>query len=130
MHVIRLLQMQDMLDNLERALTFVSPVKGGLGMSALDRTLRCDNRGELFFKELAALEAEEKAKAGRVGSKICSLQPVGEVGLMSKSARILQGMHGWYQCCYGLCFLCKSSGRDMQYLHTSPTYNVVVQQQW
>lgn len=72
-------QMQDMLDNLEKTLTFVSPVKDGLGVSTLDRTLLCDNRGELFFKELAALEAKEKTKAARVASGTCSLEPIGEV---------------------------------------------------
>jgi len=73
--------MQEMLDSLERSLTFASPVKDGLGVSTLDRTLLCDNRGELYFKELAALEAEEKAKAARVASGFCSLRPVGEVRL-------------------------------------------------
>ncbi len=75
------IQMREMLDNLETALTFASPVKDGLGVSTLDRTLLCDNRGELYFKELAALEAEEKARAARVASGVCSLRPIGEVGL-------------------------------------------------
>lgn len=75
--------MQEMLDNLEKTLSFVSPVKDGLGVSALDRTLLCDNRGELFFKELAALEAEQKAKAARAASGTCILEPIGEVGLLT-----------------------------------------------
>lgn len=73
--------MKEMLDSLERALTFASPVKDGLGVSTLDRTLLCDNRGELYFKELAALEAEQKAKAARTASGTCSLRPIGEVGV-------------------------------------------------
>lgn len=75
------IQMQEMLDSLETALTFASPVKDGLGVSTLDRTLLCDNRAELYFKELAAQEAEERVKAARVASGICSLRPIGEVGL-------------------------------------------------
>lgn len=64
-------------------MTFVSPVKDGLGVSTLDRTLLCDNRGELFVKELAALEAAEKAKVARVASGTCGLEPIGEVGLVT-----------------------------------------------
>lgn len=71
--------MQDMRDNLEKALTFLSPVKDGVGMSALDRTFRCDNSGELFFKELAALKAQAEAKAAGICFRACSLQPIGEV---------------------------------------------------
>lgn len=73
-------QMKAMLDNLEKSLTFVSPVKDGLGVSTLDRTLLCDNRGELFFRKLAALEAEKKSKAARDASGTCNLEPIGEVG--------------------------------------------------
>ena len=74
--------MHEMLDNLEKTMTFVSPVKDGLGVSTLDRTLLCDNRGDLFVKELAALEAAEKAKAARVASETCGLEPIGEVGCL------------------------------------------------
>lgn len=86
--------MQEMLDNLEKTMTFVSPVKDGLGVSSLDRTLLCDNRGELFVKELAALEATEKAKAARVASGTCSLEPIGEVGRLS--LRAVQRLVGLY----------------------------------
>lgn len=72
--------MQDMRDNLDKALTFLSPVKYGVGMSPLDRTFRGDNSGELFYKELAALKVEAKAKAAGVCSRASTLQPVGEVG--------------------------------------------------
>lgn len=72
--------MQDIRDNLDKALTFLSPVKYGVGMSALDRTFRGDNSGELFLKELAALKAEAKAKAAGGCSRASSLQPIGEVG--------------------------------------------------
>eukprot|EP00903_Cladosiphon_okamuranus_P016562 g15279.t1 len=72
-------KMQEKLDNLEKTMTFMSPVKDGLGVSTLDRTLLCDNRGELFVKELAALEAAEKAKAARVASGPCGLEPIGEI---------------------------------------------------
>lgn len=71
--------MHVMLDNLEKTMTFVSPVKDGLGVSTLDRTLLCDNRVELFLKKLAALEVEEKAKAARDAPGTCSLEPIGEV---------------------------------------------------
>lgn len=86
--------MQEMLDNLEKTMTFVSPVKDGLGVSSLDRTLLCDNRAELFVKELAALEAAEKAKAARVASGTCSLEPIGEVGRLS--LRAVQRLVGLY----------------------------------
>lgn len=70
-----------MLDDLEKTLTLVSPVKDGLGASALDRTLRDDHRGELFFKELAKIKADRKAinDAARVAKTPCGLQPIGEV---------------------------------------------------
>lgn len=74
-------KMEELRDDLERTLTSISPVKEGTGVSILDRTLRSDNSGELFFKELASLEAKDKAKAAGVASGGCgSLYPIGEVG--------------------------------------------------
>lgn len=74
-------QVEDVLDDLEKTLTFVSPVKDGLGASALDRTLRDDHRGEVFFKELAKIEADRKAinDAARAAKTLCGLSPIGEV---------------------------------------------------
>ncbi|CAN0576467.1 unnamed protein product, partial [Ectocarpus sp. 12 AP-2014] len=72
--------MEELRDDLERTLTSVSPVKEGTGESILDRTLRSDNSGELFFKELASLEAKDRAKVAGVASGGCVSQyPIGEI---------------------------------------------------
>lgn len=71
--------MEDMLDNLEKTLTFISPVKDGLGVSTLDRTLRDDRRRDQFYAELAALKAQKVAAAARVASGSCDVRPIGEV---------------------------------------------------
>lgn len=60
-------------------MTFVSPVKDGLGVSPLDRTLRDDTRTDLLYTELAALEAQNKATAARSASRSCDLRPIAEV---------------------------------------------------
>lgn len=73
--------MEELRDDLERTLTSISPVKEGTGESILDRTLRSDNSGELFFKELASLEAKDRTKVAGVASGGCVSQyPIGEVG--------------------------------------------------
>ncbi|CAM9838969.1 unnamed protein product, partial [Ectocarpus sp. 8 AP-2014] len=72
-------KMEELRDDLERTLTSISPVKEGTSESILDRTLRSDNSGELFFKELASLEAKDRAKAAGVTSGCVSLYPIGEI---------------------------------------------------
>ncbi|CBN75988.1 hypothetical protein Esi_0264_0020 [Ectocarpus siliculosus] len=72
-------KMEELRDDLERTLTSISPVKEGMGESILDRTLRSDNSGELFFKELASLEAKDRAKVAGVTSGCVSLYPIGEI---------------------------------------------------
>ena len=70
-----------MVNNFERTLTFLSPVKEGLGQSVLDRSCRNDDRGDLFFAELAALQAKKEAEeATRGASGRCSSLSIGEVG--------------------------------------------------
>lgn len=76
--------MEDMYDSLEKTLSFVSPVKDGLGVSALDRTLGCDNSGELFFQELASLEAKKRAKAAGDSGRACGIKNIREVGTTSR----------------------------------------------
>ncbi|CAM9822166.1 unnamed protein product, partial [Scytosiphon promiscuus] len=72
-------KMEDMFDNLEKTLSFVSPVKDGLGVSTLDRTLGSDNSGELFFRELASLEAKKRAKDEGVSARTCGIKNIREV---------------------------------------------------
>lgn len=72
--------MEEMLDNLEKTLTFTSPVKCGLGLGALDRNLRSDKRGgDLLYAELASLEDRTDPDSGRVAPEPCGKQPIGEV---------------------------------------------------
>ncbi|CAN0464621.1 unnamed protein product [Ectocarpus sp. 12 AP-2014] len=72
--------MEELRDDLERTLTSISPVKEGTGESILDRTLRSDNSGELFFEELASLEAKDRTKvAGVASGGRVSQYPIGEI---------------------------------------------------
>ncbi|CAB1117971.1 unnamed protein product [Ectocarpus sp. CCAP 1310/34] len=72
--------MEELRDDLERTLTSISPIKEGTSESILDRTLRSDNSGELFFKELASLEAKDRTKVAGVAPGGCVSQyPIGEI---------------------------------------------------
>lgn len=71
--------MEEILDNFDKTLTLISPIKDGLGASAFDRTLRDDNRSELFFAELAALRAQKELAEARAATGLYGLQTVGEV---------------------------------------------------
>lgn len=73
------MQVRDMRDDFERTLTSVSPLKEGLGESPLDRILPDDQRGRMFFEELARLQAEKVASDERKASRTCVLRPMGEV---------------------------------------------------
>lgn len=67
------------MDDFEKTLMLISPVKEGLGQSVLDRSCRDDDRGDLFYAELAALQAKKEAKAARGGSGCSSSLSIGEV---------------------------------------------------
>ena len=71
--------MGDMVDNFEKTLMLVSPVKEGLGLSVLDRSCGDDDRGDIFFSELAALQAKKEAEAARGASGCCGSLSIGEV---------------------------------------------------
>lgn len=72
-------QLQGELDDLDKTVTFISPVKDGPGMSPLDRTLADDNRTRSFLDEIARLKAERRASEDRVAPCSSPDQPIGEV---------------------------------------------------
>lgn len=87
-----------MVDNFEKTLMLISPVKEGLGLSVLDRSCGDDDRGNLYFSELAALQAKkakkakkEAAAAARVAPGCSSSLSVGEVRYDTMMLDVHQG---------------------------------------
>lgn len=80
--------MEDMVDNFEKTLMLISPVKEGLGLSVLDRSCGDDDRGDLFFSELAALQAKTEAEEARGASECRGSLSIGEVRYSSAAASL------------------------------------------
>lgn len=88
-------QMEDMVDSFEKTLMLLSPVKEGMGLSVLDRTCGDDDGGDLFYSELAALQAKEEAQAQATrggASERCSSLSIGEVRYGSEAQQVLGGV--------------------------------------
>lgn len=81
-------QLQNALDDLDNALTDISPVKDAVGFSVLDRTLLRDDRGRMFQDEIARLKAEKErsCQEGQPASGYPDERPIGEVCSMRYTA--------------------------------------------
>ncbi|CAM9175020.1 unnamed protein product, partial [Discosporangium mesarthrocarpum] len=70
---------EGVVEDLEKTMSFVSPVKSSLGASSIDPTLSDDKRADLFFHELARLERENEVNECAAQARVCALRPLGEV---------------------------------------------------